>query len=675
MAMTQQLDPFDVKALEGSLNDSATRVSTIWISFLVFGLYLVTAVGTVTHRQLLLEDPVKLPALNIDLPMVGFFFLAPILFVIFHVYVLLQVLLLSRTAAAYNEAVEYNVKVAADNARVRQRLANTLFAQIFAGSPRERKGWLGVLLHITAWLTLAIAPVLVLLVFQFQFLPYHSQPVTWTLRILILLDLVAVLVFWPALRNADRDVSLRVILRRWIALPFGVGLVALSWIFLTFPGERHAGWTRYWLGGTAPFSARAIECWTLSPISKVFTSFDRLSLPHVDIIDHEKLKNIEANTSSDELPAYQGERARRIRDRNLDCADFSDFSDLRRIDLTNTVLRGANLYQAQLQGATLNSAQLQGALLAGAQLQGASLASAQLQDASFSGAQLQGAFLEGALLQGAFLFQAQLQGADLAGTQLQGADLVGAQLQGALLSEAQLQGVSLEIAQLQGAGLRNAKLQGASFSGAQLQGANLVDAQLQGADFIASSLEHAIILGAFVWRARNVSCQNAEVGNIDQEAGLGNIRDFIDDSLKDVSGVSKQRAIERMRAGLIVDPAKDDTVAIDRVWTQCAKASETRPAGVFLKQLGLFLRDLVCEARESREAIATGIIRNWIPDEIRPSDFSTPLARGLLGEDGKPCAATKDLNEKTKERLRSLLPAPAMDKKSSSPSTTTHGPN
>jgi hypothetical protein len=98
--MADKLDPFDVEALEKSLNDSATRVSTIWISFLIFGLYLVIAAGTVTHRQLLLEDPVKLPVLNIELPLVGFFFLAPILFVVFHAYVLIQVLLLGRTARA-----------------------------------------------------------------------------------------------------------------------------------------------------------------------------------------------------------------------------------------------------------------------------------------------------------------------------------------------------------------------------------------------------------------------------------------------------------------------------------------------------------------------------------------------------------------------------------------------
>src|SRR5262245_26667020 len=106
MADTRKLDPFDVEALEKSLNDSAARVSTIWISFLFFSLSLLTTAATVTHRQLLLDQSVKLPVLNIDLPLWGFFFLAPILFVVFHLYVLLQVLLLERTAAAYNEALD-----------------------------------------------------------------------------------------------------------------------------------------------------------------------------------------------------------------------------------------------------------------------------------------------------------------------------------------------------------------------------------------------------------------------------------------------------------------------------------------------------------------------------------------------------------------------------------------
>jgi hypothetical protein len=158
MAGTEKLDPFDVEALEKSLNDSATRVSTIWISFLIFSLYLLTAAATVTHRQLLLDEAIKLPVLNIELPLQGFFLLAPVLFVIFHIYILLQVLLLGRTAAAYNEALDRAALPPPSNAAMRQRLANTLFAQIFAGSPREREGWLGWLLKGMAWITLAIAP-------------------------------------------------------------------------------------------------------------------------------------------------------------------------------------------------------------------------------------------------------------------------------------------------------------------------------------------------------------------------------------------------------------------------------------------------------------------------------------------------------------------------------------
>src|SRR5438552_4076182 len=190
--MTEKLDPYDVGALEKSLNDSATRVSTIWISFLIFSLYLLTAAATVEHRQLFLAEPVKLPVLNIDLPLWGFFFLAPILFVILHAYVLMQVLLLARTAAAYNAAVERAGLPPEENATLRQRLANTLFAQIFAGSPRERGGWLGWLLKAMAGITLAIAPILILLVFQFMFLPYHSHIATWTHRALIAVELAAI---------------------------------------------------------------------------------------------------------------------------------------------------------------------------------------------------------------------------------------------------------------------------------------------------------------------------------------------------------------------------------------------------------------------------------------------------------------------------------------------------
>src|SRR5262245_10225552 len=188
-----KIDTLDVGALERSVNDSAGRVSGIWLSFVAFSAYLAAAASMISHRQIFLEEPIKLPTINIDLPLLASAILLPLLYVIYHVYVLLQVVLLARTADAYNEAVAHSVPESADSTRLRQRLANTLFAQLFAGSPREREGVLGWLLRMMAWVTLAIAPVCVLLVFEIKFLPFHSLPVTWTHRILIAADLVAVL--------------------------------------------------------------------------------------------------------------------------------------------------------------------------------------------------------------------------------------------------------------------------------------------------------------------------------------------------------------------------------------------------------------------------------------------------------------------------------------------------
>src|SRR5262245_18456357 len=155
--MAADLDQFDVDALQKALKDSAVRVSTIWGSFLLFMLYLAIAVGSVTPLQLFRGGTVKLPIPSTELDVFPFALIAPALFVIFHLYLLVQVVLLSRTAQAYNEAVERNIMVSSDRARVRQQLANTLFAQIFAGSPREREGLLGTLLRLMAAATLAIA--------------------------------------------------------------------------------------------------------------------------------------------------------------------------------------------------------------------------------------------------------------------------------------------------------------------------------------------------------------------------------------------------------------------------------------------------------------------------------------------------------------------------------------
>jgi hypothetical protein len=72
-----------------------------------------------------------------------------------------------------------------------------------------------------------------------------------------------------------------------------------------------------------------------------------------------------------------------------------------RADLSDAVLRGADLSDADLSDAVLRGADLSGAVLRGAVLRGADLSGADLRGADLSGAVLRGADLSGAVLRGA----------------------------------------------------------------------------------------------------------------------------------------------------------------------------------------------------------------------------------------------------------------------------------
>jgi hypothetical protein len=85
----------DLGALLNAVVDAANIGAGLWFSYLFVVLYLVVAVGSVTHRDLLFEQPIKLPFLNIELPLTGFFVLGPGLFLIVHAYVLLHFVLLA----------------------------------------------------------------------------------------------------------------------------------------------------------------------------------------------------------------------------------------------------------------------------------------------------------------------------------------------------------------------------------------------------------------------------------------------------------------------------------------------------------------------------------------------------------------------------------------------------
>ena len=92
-------------ALLTSLNGSAERFPrALWFSFLGLTLYLAITALTTTHRTyLLLGEAKALPLLNIQVPLLPFYVITPLLYLVFHFYLLMMLALLARTAAEFDK--------------------------------------------------------------------------------------------------------------------------------------------------------------------------------------------------------------------------------------------------------------------------------------------------------------------------------------------------------------------------------------------------------------------------------------------------------------------------------------------------------------------------------------------------------------------------------------------
>src|SRR5258707_15617943 len=95
----------DLALIRKGLEDAASLSSGLWLSYLFVLFYLAIAAGAVTHVDLLLANPVKLPFLNIELPLLAFFALAPVLFVITHAYTLVHFVMLTAKVGRYHHEI------------------------------------------------------------------------------------------------------------------------------------------------------------------------------------------------------------------------------------------------------------------------------------------------------------------------------------------------------------------------------------------------------------------------------------------------------------------------------------------------------------------------------------------------------------------------------------------
>jgi hypothetical protein len=175
----------DLEAIKKAVDDAASVGGGLWLSYLFVLFYLAVAAGAVTHIDLFLENPVKLPFLNIELPLLAFF-LAPVLFVIVHAYTLVHLVMLTDKAKRFHEELHKQIsddmllptmvrnRNATVRAELRRQLPSNIFVQFLAGPRDIRESPFGWLLQAIAWVTLAVGPILLLLLMQIQFLPFHN---------------------------------------------------------------------------------------------------------------------------------------------------------------------------------------------------------------------------------------------------------------------------------------------------------------------------------------------------------------------------------------------------------------------------------------------------------------------------------------------------------------------
>lgn len=514
MPADKVLNPLDVEGLEKSLSDSATRVSTIWITYLLFGLYLIVTAGTATPKQLLLADPVKLPALGTDVPLVSFFVLSPIFFVLLQIYVLLQTLLLGRTAKAYNYALNATLADKTENAIFRERLANTIFAQIFAGAPREREGWMGGVLRGIRWFTLVGSPILMMLTFQFAFLPYHSWQVTWVHRLLIYIEVAMVFTLWPAVINPAKEFAwYRLDFRFWKSIVWSwrntqkkhdnhsenlfkrariwfsvifaavkprlfaqlvaLALLIFSTIFVSFPGEPHINVIR----GRDLFSHNCERWMTTRFKLDEMIVVDRLYLKDVGVIDADTFDKMKKDTPGH---MYDGARSKDLTDRNFICGKFEGV-DFRRAALENAQFDGSTFVRPRFDGARLSHAVLTKTNLNGVELNSVKLDSADMRGAILYNANLDDVDLTSAHLEGIDLSQSTFAAVSFGyAANLSGANLIGLKTKD---SEGKLKDTqSWEF------GLKSAHLEGASLQYADLSKFNLAQASLDGSDLFEATM-------------------------------------------------------------------------------------------------------------------------------------------------------------------------------------------
>jgi len=420
-----------------NIAEASRNASKIYFLYLGSVAYCALTVFSTTDRQIILNEKARLPIVNLDVSLNGFFWLSPIIVLLIFTYFQLYLHRLKGLTADLRE----------NYAQIEKR---RLYPWLLNIAEDQEPGMIGALQVIAAKFTLWMSLPILLSLNAFFYTKKHEPVLSYIVGLISVAGTVIVLWFWWMYdRKQWRKTTTGLIINS-VAVAFILAFQA-SLLFWLIPFAREG----------APYKDEIIPSWEGIYYKRDFTySMYRWlrSLVCVDL-SYQKLI-VEPEKDKDYSGLYWGN----LKNAHLEGANLKN-SILKRCDMRGVQLQRTDISDAVLQGANLSGANLEEAYLGRANLEGANLRVANLGSAILSEANL-----KGTILIKANLGEAYFEGADFSSADLMVAGLYKAQLQRANLHAANLEGANLEEADLWGANLEGAKLEGANLEGANLVG-------------------------------------------------------------------------------------------------------------------------------------------------------------------------------------------------------------
>ena len=345
----------DQSELKKALDDASHQCRNLLIFFMLTMIYLIISSISTTHEDLLRNNPVTLPILNVKTPLKMFYIIAPIMVLVLHINLLINLREHSKKLKPWKEKTD------------------ELYPFLFNIAHTDK------LVLLLTWISVFALPFLTLLFIQLAFLPYHDIFITLWHPMILTFDVVSLIFYWEKIRDPDwtfADVAIEGMSELSIVSPvdFYNGLekrlriVTLKLIKSIYKPQAISKFEKFF-GYTSYAFYGLVICWFLAfgQLGYYFglenASFSNLILKEQTLLAKNASDEIIAayinRNKHDEQNILKHIRGLNLKDRDLRLADFTK-ADLRKVDL-----RDADLSGAKMQGANLCGADLTGAIFKG----------------------------------------------------------------------------------------------------------------------------------------------------------------------------------------------------------------------------------------------------------------------------------------------------------------------